>query len=172
MREKAFGAWVCAASTALFAVGCGGDGGGGGGGGGVGGGGSNKVDACTIVTAADATALFGQTAVKESGAPSTDPALLGECQWGWSDPSANSHTLQFRVWEGASYYVPGSKAEPFAIGDKGAVESDPTWGVDVQWMKGDKVADLNYSTVGITPDASAKVDAVKALALSAAGKIQ
>ncbi|MBK8995540.1 MAG: hypothetical protein IPM35_07315 [Myxococcales bacterium] len=164
MRDKTIGVLL---ALALSATGCGGDEGGNGGGGG-----SNKIDACAVVTADDASSLFGQTAEKESGAPSVDPALLGECQWGWADANANSHTLQFRVWEGEQYYVPGSKAEPFAIGDKGVVESDPTWGVDVSWVQGNKVADLSYSTVGISPDATTKLDAVKALALSASAKLK
>lgn len=159
---------IGSAMFALASAGCGDDSGQSGGGGG----GNDKIDACAIVTQSDATALFGQPAEKDTGAPSVDPALRGECQWSWQDAQANSHTLQFRVWKGESYYSPGSKAEPFAIGDKGVVEADPVWGVDVQWVQGDSVGDLSYSTVGSVPDATTKVDAVKTLALSAASKLK
>lgn len=164
MRDETIGVLL---TLALLATGCGGDEGGNGGGGG-----SNKIDACAVVTADDASSLFGQPAEKDSGAPSVDPALMGECLWSWADADANSHLLQFRVWKGEEYYTPSNNAEPFAIGDKGVVKSDPVWGVDVQWLQGDKAADLSYSTVGSVPKAETKIDAVKALALATAAKLK
>lgn len=165
-RGRSFGFLL---TLAALATGCGGDDGGGGGGGGTGGGGS--IDACSIVTQADASALFGQPAEKDASGSPNVPGMAGECLWSWSDASANSHLLQFRVWNGEAYYSPGANAEPFAIGDKGAVSTDPTWGVDVTWLKGDTVGTLAYSTVGNVPDATTKVEAVKTLALSAAAKM-
>jgi hypothetical protein len=165
MRQPEF---LCLVVVGALSVACGGDEGGSGGGGG-----SKKLDACAIVTQSDATALFGQPAEKgASGSPAIDPAMLGECLWEWQNAVADSHLLQFRVWEGAGYYNPDTKAVPFAIGDEGAVHSDPSWGVDVQWKQGDRIGDLSYFTVGAVPKAMTKVEDVKALALSAAAKLK
>ncbi|MBK7579096.1 MAG: hypothetical protein IPI67_02725 [Myxococcales bacterium] len=154
-------------AVALLAMGCGGDEGGKGGGGG-----SNKIDACAIVTESDATALFGQTASKDTGAQIVDPALRGECLWSYQNANNDSHLLQFRVWQGQKYYVPGTNAEPFDIGDEGAVDMGALIGVDVQWLQGESAASLSYSTVGNVPGATTKLAEVKALALATAAKLK
>ncbi|MBI3206481.1 MAG: hypothetical protein HYZ29_33400 [Myxococcales bacterium] len=159
----------------VLATACGGGDSGGGGGGNTGGtgGGGQVLDACAIVTQSDADQLFGKPAEKGKPSASPDPALLGECVWQWEDAEANSHLLQFSAWEGESYYQPSAKATPFAIGDKGVIEvGGGLVGVDIQWLQASRVYDLSYFTVGKVPDATTRVDAVKALALQTATKLK
>ncbi len=163
MSDKTIGVLL---TLALSATACGGDKSGNGGGGG-----SNKIDACAVVTVDDASTLFGQPATKDTGAQVTDPALLGECLWTYETPAADSHLLQFRVWDGKSYYNPGSKSEPFVVGDQGAIQVDSYLGVDIAWLSGERAVELSYSTVGNVPDATTKVAEMKALALATDSKL-
>lgn len=146
---------------------------GGGDDGGGGGGNGPKLDACAIVSQSDAEKLFGKPAEQGKASGSVDPALLGECVWEWEDAQANSHLLQFSAWQGESYYQPSAKATPFVIGDKGVIEvGGGLVGVDIQWLQADRVYDLSYFTVGNVPDATTRVDDVKALALAASAKLK
>lgn len=157
------------ASLLSLATACGGDESGGGGGGGN----PKKIDACAIVTQADASQLFGVPATPGKPSGAVDPALIGECIWEWQDSQANSHLLQFYVWEGEDYYEPSAASTPFAIGEKGVIDvSGGLIGVDIHWLQTGKVADLSYFTVGNVPDELTKVDEVKALALAASAKLK
>lgn len=158
---------VVALSSASAA--CGGDEGGGGGGNT---GGASSIDACSIVTQADATQLFGETAEKfvGSGPGTPDPALRGECSWDYDYPDGSSHLLQFHIWD-KDYYFEPTGAEAFALGEDGYVLT-ATKSVDLGWVQGELSADLSYSTNGPSaPDAAPKKEEVKTLATAAAGKL-
>ena len=59
------------------------------------------------------------------------------------------------------------------IGDKGVIEvGGGLVGVDIQWLQAGRVYDLSYFTVGNVPDATTRVDDVKALALAASAKLK
>ncbi len=79
------------------------------------GGGSNlALDGCTIVTAADAQAIFGMPMAK-SDAGTTTPQILAACVWdggpGTGTMALVSKLLQFRVWDGSVFYAPDSYKE-------------------------------------------------------------
>lgn len=160
--------FVVALALCSLSTGCGGDDGGGGGGGGA-----ASIDACAIVTQADATALFGAEAgtFTSSGPATPIPGMRGECLWDYDYPDYSSQLLQFRVWD-KEYYSEPTGAEAFSIGEQGYVAKGPFESVDVGWVQGEIAGDLSYSTTGPSaPDASLKKEQVKALATAAAGKL-
>ncbi len=80
--------------------------------------------------------------------------------------------LAVLLWHGENYYSAPSDSTPYAIGDKGYVRTNPTAGVDIDWVEGGHTASLSYSTLGAAaPDATTKVDEVKALAQQCATRL-
>jgi hypothetical protein len=135
---------------------------------------SQNVDACKIVTQQDAAALFGQMASSEPP-DMTGGRILGQCHWTW-DTTNENQLLQFYVWDRPEGYSTPSDSEPFAIGEKGNVRVVPGGGqglIDVMWVQTTRTVALSYSPIGSSyvPIAQAKVDAVKALAQAASGKL-
>lgn len=129
-----------------------------------------KIDACALVTQADATALFGKPAVPEEGTPVFDPNMMGECLWTW-DTETGGQLLQFRVFNGPQYYSELPDAQPFDIGEQGNVRTNTFTGVDVEWIQDAKTYTLSYSTVGTdVPDATTKAEEVKQLAKKVASE--
>lgn len=116
---------------------------------GNGGGGGSEIDACAIVTQADANDLFGETA--QQGDSSKLPGLLGECLWE-ADGQMHGHLLQFAVWDGEEYYSEPADGQPLAVGEKGYIKVlDDS--VHMAWVQDDKGIVMSYSTYGtsITP---------------------
>ena len=159
-------------ASALCVSGCGGsDSSSGSGGSGGGGGAGSSFDARSIVTADDATAIFGNTAAKETGTANTDPNFLGECLWGF-DNGDYSQLMEFRGFDGQSYYSAPTDSDPVSIGDQGYVRVNAIAGVEVAWLQGNWAISLSYGTAGTTaPDPAGKVDEMKALAQKAAQAI-
>jgi hypothetical protein len=136
---------------------------------------SQKIDACTIVTQQDATALFGQTASSEPPILTGD-LILGQCHWTW-DTDTENQLLQFYVYNGPEAYATPSDSEPFAIGEKGNIRVVPGDGsqglIDVEWIQAGNAVALGYAAIGSSyvPITQAKIDAVKALAQAASSKL-
>ena len=135
---------------------------------------TGTIDACKIVTQAEATALFGQPAVSEPP-DTTGGRIVAQCHWTW-DTETENQLLQFYVWEGTVGYSTPSDSEPFAIGEKGNIRVVPGGGqglIDVMWVQADKTVTLGYSAIGsnYVPIPQAKVDAVKALALATSNEL-
>lgn len=134
---------------------------------------STSVDACAIVTQADATALFGQPAVRQDGPKITVPIMSGECIWTWDAEAANQ-LLQFRIWNTERAYggSEGELKQPLGLGDRGFVRAHPQGGVDIEWVQGGRMIGLSYSKVGsAVPNPSTKVEAMKELARRIAGQL-
>ena len=124
------------------------------------------IDACQLVSQADAAALFGQPATRTTGAEVVDPALLGECLWEYVAADYSNQFLAIYVWDNDSdhYYDPLEGSEPYAIGDEGYIAIEEA-GVDIGWSQQSLAVYLNYFTVGPSvPAGSSKVEEVKALA--------
>lgn len=124
-----------------------------------------SIEACNAVTQQDATKIFGKPASEEeSNTLVVDPNMLGECLWSY-DTETSSQLIQFRVWNGEIYFAPTADSETFDIGDKGAIRVNTFAGVDVEWVQDGKTITLSYFTTGSdVPDATTKVEEVKALA--------
>jgi hypothetical protein len=135
---------------------------------------ASKVDACALVTAAEAAALFGEPATRDAGVTVTDPNMIGECIWEHETP-AGSHQLQVRVWASPQYYNPPADefTTPLDVGERGYVRSHSASGVDVAWVQGGRVYELSYFTIGGAgfPKATSRVESVKELAGKTAGEI-
>jgi hypothetical protein len=133
-----------------------------------------KVDACALVTAAEAGALFGEPATRDEGVTVTDPNMIGECIWE-HETSAGSHQLQVRVWGSPQYYTPldDEFTEPLDVGERGYVRTHSASGVDIAWVQGGRVYELSYFTVGGPgfPQATSREAAVKELARQTAKEI-
>ena len=124
-----------------------------------------KIDACALLAQADAEAIFGGAATPDQGAPVTDPNYLGECLWS-HDTMTTGSLLALYVWKGAQYYNPPPPAQPFAIGEMGAVAADDSAGVDIEWVQDGRTYVLSYFTTGPgAPAETAAAEQVKALAL-------
>jgi hypothetical protein len=135
--------------------------------------GGTAVDACAIVTQADATALFGQPAVRQEGSKIAVPIMTGECLWTW-DASAANQLLQFRIWNTErAYSRPEDEfTQSLELGDRGHVRVHPQAGVDIQWVQGGKMIGLSYSKVGsAVPSPSTKTEPMKELARKIAGRL-
>lgn len=133
----------------------------------------NGADACAIVTQEDAAALFGQPATRQQGTGLKVPIMAGECLWTWDSETANQ-LLQFRIWSTVKAYSDPTDggAEMLTLGDKGHMRAHELAGIDIQWVQGGRTISLAYSKIGsAVPSPLTKVDAMKALAKKAAGKL-
>ncbi|MCU0988415.1 MAG: hypothetical protein MUE63_02215 [Xanthomonadales bacterium] len=113
------------------------------------------IDACAIVTAEDAAAVFGQPASPDTGHGGV--TMIAQCLWTWDTESSNQ-LLQFHIWDPRGYEVPEG-AQPLDLGDGGYVLDHPLLGVDIAWLQGGRHISLAYSTVG--PDAPESGERVK-----------
>ena len=138
------------------------------------GGGATEIDACALITQADAAGLFGQTPAQEEGAYTPDPAFLGECLWTWEAPDYSNMFLAIYVWDNSSglYYVTEEGSEPFAIGDDGYIRVTPGSDIDIGWRQDDLSLDITWATIGpMVPEATSKLDEVMAIAQQASARL-
>jgi len=125
-------------------------------------------EACSVVTQADATALFGQPASPETGMSS--PSMFGQCLWTW-DTDTSNQLLQFHIWDKLGYDPPAD-SEPLDLGDGGYVRAHPVAGVDIGWIQGDRLITLSFSTIGPdAPKATERTDQVVGLARRVAERL-
>ena len=116
-----------------------------------------QSDACAIVTQQDASNLFGQPAVPDTG--QTGVTMVAQCLWTW-DTDTSNQLLQFHIWDPRGYDMP-EDAEPLAIGDGGYIRKHPVSGVDIAWLQNGQLISLAYSTIG--PDAPKAIDRAEQL---------
>lgn len=130
------------------------------------------LDACQVVTQADASSIFGETATEDQGTPISDPNLLGECLWTWDTETANQ-LIQFRIWNGEQYFGEmEADSQPLDIGDKGKIRVNEIAGIDIEWVQDGKTVSLSYSNIGPgLPDASTKVNDITTLAKKASAEL-
>jgi hypothetical protein len=139
-----------------------------------GGGGSSELDACAIVTQADAEGLFGQTATTQEGAEVVDPALLGECLWYYEAADNSNELLAVYVWDNASgnYYSATEGSDPYDLGDEGYIVVDENSGIDIGWRQDDVAVYLEFFSIGpMVPAAADKTAEVEALAAQASVRL-
>ena len=132
---------------------------------------AGEIDACTLLTMDDASALFGQPAKRDSDEPVVDPALLGQCHWTYEEEdeigSVYSQSVHFYAWDSPRYHSAPTGADPLDVGEDGYVKWSEATGVDTGWLQNDRSYQLYYFSIGDTmPSNESKVDDVKALALT------
>jgi hypothetical protein len=126
------------------------------------------IDACAIVTAEDAAAVFGQPASPDTG--HSGVSMIAQCLWTWDTESSNQ-LLQFHIWDPRGYDMP-ENAEPLDLGEGGYVLNHPLLGVDIAWLQGGHHISLSYSTVGPdAPKAGERVEQMLALARQVADRL-
>ena len=138
------------------------------------GGGSTELDACAIVTQADADTMFGETATTQEGAEVTDPALLGQCIWYWEAADASNEMLAIYIWDNTNglYYNAADGSEPYELGDEAYILVDDTSGVDIGWRQDDLAVYLQFFSIGpMVPAAADKTAEVEALAAQASARL-
>lgn len=125
--------------------------------------------ACSLLTVADATALFGRPAQ-----PRTDdrpPSVASQCIY--EATGLNGQLVQFRIFDDASYYSEKLVANATAIkglGTKAYVNPNGPGGiVDVQFVRDGRVYALAYSNA--LSDAATKATQVEALARTVDGRL-
>lgn len=133
------------------------------------------IDPCELVTQPDAEAVFGYPASPdEEGADVVDPAYLGECLWTYEFPDYSSLLLAIYVWDNSNglYYTADADSEPLDIGEEGYIKVDDLTGVDIGWRQDGVAIYLDYFTTGPSaPDATDKLEEVKAVALEASARM-
>jgi hypothetical protein len=153
MDKQAF-ARLGALFASVVLVGCGSDSGGNSNGTGGGGGSTPQtIDACAIVTQAEATTLFGQDAAKEEPTAVLDENLLGQCSWTW-DTATDNQLLQLFIWTDTT---PAVGRRDYDIGDEGYVR------LEVGWASGIKAVISRIPVGSAVPDETS-AEAVKTLA--------
>jgi hypothetical protein len=134
---------------------------------------ASQIDACALVTQADATALFGQPATRQDGPKIAVPIMIGECIWTWDADSSNQ-LLQFRVWSTEQAYSrPNDEfVQDFPLGDRGHVHAHPQGGVSIEWIQGGKMIGMHYSKIGsAVASPVTKAEALKELARKVSGTL-
>lgn len=118
-------------------------------------------EACGLVTQADASDLFGHSAVADDG-PSA-PTMIDQCLWTW-DTETSNQLLQFHIWKDFPLDQPAD-AQTLGLGDGGYIRVHPMAGVDITWRQGGRVFSIAYSTIGPdAPKAPEREEQVRSLA--------
>ena len=139
-----------------------------------------STNQCTLLTEADASALFGEPATAE---PTDD--LIGnqvsKCVWHWTNPDSTvseQKGLQLTVWNGAQYYNPPDDAEPLQIGDRGYIQAHGQFkSVHIAWVQNGRTYSLVYDhqyidiSSGATNTTPDSIDKIKKLAETIAGRV-
>jgi hypothetical protein len=127
-----------------------------------------SATACRLLPPADATHLFGETAIST---PANRPGgAASTCIYSVAGPSGQ--LLQFRIYDNGQFYARDQHpdaADVAGLGDKAFVSrAGPSGLVDCQFVKGGLVYAFAYSN--LTGNASTKADALVALARGVAGR--
>jgi hypothetical protein len=135
--------------------------------------GEGEIDACAIVTQADASQLFGEEATSE--APFA-PGALGACNWVYEVEdeigSVSSQLLQFYIWPTEQYHSVPADSEPLDVGQDGYLEWSETLGVDTGWIQGGRALTLSYFSVGDgMPTHASRVEPMKQLASTVSDRL-
>jgi hypothetical protein len=138
-----------------------------------------SANACSLLTKADATSLFGEPAVSR---PADDlvPGQAGRCIWHWDNPDstvAENKSVQLTVWNGPQYYNPPGDSQSFAIGDRGYVQAHGQFkSVTIGWVQHGMTYSLVYDhndikiasgAVNTAPDS---IDSLEKLAKTISGR--
>jgi hypothetical protein len=139
------------------------------------------ANACSLLTKADATGLFGEPAVSK---PAEEPVAgqASRCIWHWDNPDpkvAENKSVQLTVWKGPQHYDAPSGSQPFAIGDRGYVQAHGQFkSVNIGWVQNGRthslVYDHNYIEIasGAVNAAPDSVDRVEQLARTISGRTE
>lgn len=131
---------------------------------------SSAVDACKLLTKADAAALFGKPASSQEPDMAPLPDQIGVCQWGWVGEE-QTQQLSLKVMTNPDdHFAELSGAQPLDLSDRSELIVDETiMSMAVNWVQDGKFFNLNYES---NPFQNSKADALKTLARQIAGRLQ
>lgn len=133
---------------------------------------SASVDACQLLTKADATALFGQSASSQEPEMAPLPDQIGVCQWGWVG-AEQTQQVSFKIMTSPEdHYTKIDNAQPLQLGDKSQLVIDETTlSMDVDWVQAGKFFDLNYTASPYQNFDKSKAEPLKSLAQEISGRL-
>ena len=133
---------------------------------------SASIDACQLLTEADATALFGQPASSQEPEMAPLPDQIGVCQWGWVGAEQTQQaSLKIMTSPGDHYYAIDS-AQPLQLGDKSQLVIDETTlSMDIDWVQGDEFFDLHYTASPYQAFETSKAAPLESLAREISGRL-
>lgn len=133
---------------------------------------SASVDACQLLTKADATALFGQPASSQEPEMAPLPDQIGVCQWGWVGAEQTQQVSLKIMTSPGDHYFAIDNAQPLHLGDKGQLVIDETTlSMDIDWVQSDKFFDLHYTASPYQAFDRSKADPLESLAHEISGRL-
>jgi hypothetical protein len=112
--------------------------------------------ACKLITADEATTLFGGTEAKSTEDASPVSNAASTCIWGGEDTENHSYLLQMRFYGDEAHYggdLYDDEAAVDGLGDKAFVrKADGIAGVDVQWVADGNTYAVNYGITNVMAD--------------------
>jgi hypothetical protein len=139
-----------------------------------------KVDACALLTKADASDLFGEPATSDT-TDYSNPVELGVCTWKWKNPDpkvSEIKSVQLIVWSGPQFYNPPDSSEALQVGDRGYIQAHGGFkSVQIGWVQNGRAYHLVYShdyieiSTGNTNHTPDSVDKLKSLAKTISGRV-
>jgi len=133
---------------------------------------SASVDACQLLTKADATALFGQPASSQEPEMAPLPDQIGVCQWGWVGAEQTQQVFLKIMTSPDDHYFAIDNAQPLQLGDKSQLVIDETTlSMDIDWVQSDKFFDLHYTASPYQTFDRSKADPLESLAQAISGRL-
>ncbi len=133
---------------------------------------SGPVDACQLLTKADATALFGQPAASQEPEMAPLPDQIGVCQWGWVGAEKTQQVSLKIMTSPEDHYVKIDNAQPLHLGDKSQlVVDETTLSIDIDWVQNGKFFDLHYTASPYQNFDKSKAGPLESLAKEISGRL-
>ena len=133
---------------------------------------SSSLDACTLLTKADATALFGQPASSQEPEIAALPDQIGVCQWGWVGAEQTQQVSLKIMTSPRDHYSEMDGAQPLNLGDKSQLVIDETMeSIDIDWVQNGKFFDLHYTASPYQAFDKSKANLLKSLAQKVSGQL-
>jgi hypothetical protein len=133
---------------------------------------SASVDACQLLTKADAAALFGQAASSQEPEMAPLPDQIGVCQWGWVGAEQTQQVSLKIMTSPGDHYTAIDNAQPLHLGDKSQLVIDETTlSMDIDWVQSGKFFDLHYTASPYQAFDRGKADPLKSLAREISGRL-
>jgi len=130
------------------------------------------MDACQLLTKADATALFGQPASSQEPEMAPLPDQIGVCQWGWVGAEQTQQVSLKIMTSPDDHYFEIDGAQPLHLGEKSQlVIEETTLSMDIDWVQNGEFFDLHYTASPYQTFDRSKADPLKSLAQEISGRL-
>lgn len=132
---------------------------------------SGSVDACRLVTGADATALFGRPASSQKPEMAPLPDQIGVCQWGWVGAERTQQLSLTIMSDPGDHYVAIEGARPLDLGEKSQLVIDETTlSMDIDWVQNGEFLHLHYTAAPYNAFDKSEAGPLQSLAREISGR--